>query len=76
MAQLTDREDAATVLCEVVGHERIALDDTDSCNIDNTNTLSFKILLFIGAVFTCLSGLISFYMDKVGPRLLVGECPQ
>lgn len=73
MAQLQDRADTSAILCEVVGHERIALGDTDSCNIDNTNTLTFKILFLIGAAFTCLSGLISFYMHKVGPRILVGE---
>lgn len=75
MAELLNRDDPSTTLCDVVGHERIVVDESDECSIDKTNTLSFKVFFVIGAAFTCLSGLISFYMNRVGPRKLVGRSP-
>lgn len=73
MAQLLQRNNLSDTLCDVVGHERIVLDDSDDCAIDKTNTLSFKVFFLIGAIFTGISGLISFYMNKLGPRKLVGR---
>lgn len=32
---------------------------------------SFQILLCVGVVFTFISAMISFYLDKISPRILV-----
>lgn len=44
---------------------------SDSCDIDNTNTLPFQIIFAAGGFFTIISAFISFYLDKIGPRILV-----
>lgn len=41
------------------------------CLVDNKDTLSFQIMFGIGAVFTAILGFTSFYMDKIGQRILV-----
>lgn len=43
------------------------------CNIDRSNTLTFKIILMLGIVFVIISALISFYIDKVNRRILLGK---
>lgn len=43
------------------------------CNIDNSDATTFHIMLIIGIVFTILSALISFYLDKISPRVVVRE---
>lgn len=73
MVQLQNEMHLSKTLCDVVGHERIAMNSDDDCNIDFENTLSFKVSFFLGAIFTLLSALISFYLDKIGPRKLVSE---
>jgi len=41
------------------------------CAIDNTKSLSFTILFGAGLFFVILAGIISFYIDKIGPKLLM-----
>ncbi|XP_031628517.1 synaptic vesicle glycoprotein 2C-like isoform X1 [Contarinia nasturtii] len=57
-------------LCTVVGHESV-MPSEQNCDIDNSNTTTFMIMLSIGIVFTILSALISFCLDKIRPRILV-----
>ncbi|XP_055305410.1 synaptic vesicle glycoprotein 2A-like [Sitodiplosis mosellana] len=43
------------------------------CNVDRSNTLTFKIILMMGAVFVTISALISVYINKVDrKKLLIG----
>lgn len=45
----------------------------DECNADNSNTTIYQVMFSIGLVFTILSTLISFYLDRISPRILVRE---
>lgn len=45
----------------------------DDCNIDRSNTLTFKIILIMGVVFVAISALISFYINKVDRRKLLSK---
>lgn len=41
------------------------------CNVDNGNTMTFQVMLWIGVVFTILSALISFYLKNISARIIV-----
>ncbi|XP_031628518.1 synaptic vesicle glycoprotein 2C-like isoform X2 [Contarinia nasturtii] len=67
--------DSTVKLCFIVftlfavGHGSVMCEQ--NCDIDNSNTTTFMIMLSIGIVFTILSALISFCLDKIRPRILV-----
>lgn len=41
------------------------------CNVDRSNTLTFKIILMMGVVFVTISALISVYINKVDRKKLL-----
>lgn len=43
----------------------------DDCNIDRSNTLSFRIILMQGVTFVLVSALISLYINKVDRKKLL-----
>lgn len=43
------------------------------CNVDRSNTLTFKIILMMGAVFVSISALISLYINKVDRKKLLSK---
>lgn len=53
-----------------LGRENVKM---DLCDVDSSNTLTFKIILMMGAVFVCLSAIISFYIDKVDRKVLLSK---
>lgn len=55
----------------VMAHIMCLLLDYCRCDFDKTNTLPFVISFGIGAFFFVLSGLISFYLDKIGAKKLI-----
>lgn len=69
--QLKSNLDPSKTLCDVIGHERTSSPTDQKCNLDNSDTTTYQIMLSIGVIYTVLSGLISFYLDKVAPKFLV-----
>lgn len=53
--------------------ETVVLDSSE-CGISDGNTLTFQIILMMGIVFVIISALISFYIDKVDRKKLLGMC--
>lgn len=47
--------------------------DPNNCNVDDSNTLTFKIILMMGIVFVGISALISLYIDRVDRKKLLSE---
>lgn len=43
----------------------------DDCNVDRSNTLSFRIILMQGVTFVMVSALISLYINKVDRKKLL-----
>lgn len=84
---MQDYVDAPYTLCDVVktniieartiseidrGVDFLQEDLTDiDCNIDTSNTLTFKIILVMGSVFVAISALISLYIDRINRKKLL-----
>lgn len=47
--------------------------DMTECSVDRSNTLTFKIILMMGAVFVTISALISLYINKVDRKKLLSK---
>lgn len=47
--------------------------DPNNCSVDDSNTLTFKIILMMGIVFVGISALISLYIDRVDRKKLLSE---
>lgn len=45
--------------------------EMSECNVDRSNTLTFKIILMMGVVFVTISALISVYINKVDRKKLL-----
>ena len=45
--------------------------EISECNVDRSNTLTFKIILMMGVVFVTISALISVYINKVDRKKLL-----
>lgn len=43
----------------------------DDCNVDRSNTLSFRIILMQGVTFVLVSALVSLYINKVDRKKLL-----
>ncbi|XP_031628665.1 synaptic vesicle glycoprotein 2B-like [Contarinia nasturtii] len=69
--ELQNNMDSSNTLCGVIGHKRVVSTSNDVCNADNSNTTIYQVMFFIGLTFTILSTLISIYLDKISPRILV-----
>lgn len=52
---------------------RLANGTHDDCDIDSTNTMTFKIILMMGVTFVGISAIVSFYIDRIDRKLLLSE---
>lgn len=52
---------------------RLVNDTVGDCNIDSSNTTTFKIILMMGVTFVGISAIISFYIDRIDRKLLLSE---
>lgn len=58
---------------DVMTSEGVLTDAMDDCNVDRTNTLTFKIILSMGVVFVIVSALISLFINKVDRKKLLSK---
>lgn len=47
--------------------------EESDCSFDQSKTLTFQIILVMGAVFVSVSALISFYINKVDRKKLLSK---
>lgn len=47
--------------------------EESDCSFDRSKTLTFQIILVMGAVFVSVSALISFYINKVDRKKLLSK---